>query len=220
MAIEIRKLTAEEFLKLPPSNTPHELIHGEERMSPSPTGNHQRVSGRLFRLLSRVIPSGEVLYAQIDVLLDDQNIVQPDLLWVAAHSACVWVEDKYLKGGPDLTIEIFSPGTARRDKKDKFRLYEQFGVREYWMIDPDERWLEIWQARDGQFGLVDVFGPDDAFRRCSARSTSARFLANSPPLDRSERPTVSPFNGFGEQCAPRYTFHPPFLFLTHILLGD
>jgi Uma2 family endonuclease len=162
MAIQIRRMTAGEFLALPVSNLPHELIHGEEIMSPSPTGNHQRVSGRLFKLIGGLVPHGEVLYAPIDVYLDDENVVQPDILWVAENGTCVWVEDRYLSGAPDLVVEIFSPGTARRDKKDKFRLYEKFGVREYWMVDPDEKWLEIWQLKEAHFVLVDVFGPTDA----------------------------------------------------------
>ncbi len=160
MALEIRRMTASEFLTLPVSNLPHELIHGEEIMSPSPTRNHQRVSGRLFKLLSSLVPNGEVYYAPVDVVLDVQNVIQPDLLWVAEKSACVWVEGKYLSGAPDLAVEIFSPGTARRDKKDKFRLYEKAGVREYWMVDPDETWLEIWQLKDAHFVFVDVYGPE------------------------------------------------------------
>ena len=137
MAIQTRKMTASEFLSLPVSNTFHELLDGEEVMSPSPTRNHQVTLGRVFLLLEHGAPHGEVILAPMDVYLDDSNVVQPDLLWIAQGSACKWVEGKYLNGAPDLVAEIFSPGTVRRDKKDKFRLYEKFGVREYWMIDPD-----------------------------------------------------------------------------------
>ncbi len=68
-----------------------------------------------------------------------------------------------LRGAPDLVIEVLSPGTARRDKKDKFSLYEKHGVREYWIIDPSEKLLEVWQLRDGRFSRLDVFGPGDPF---------------------------------------------------------
>ncbi len=162
MAIQAHKMTASEFLALPVSNTFHELLHGEEIISPSPTRNHQKTLGRVFSLLEQIAPNGEAILAPMDVYLDDTNIVQPDLFWIAQASPCTWVEGKYLSGAPDLVIEIFSPGTARRDKKDKFRLYEKFGVREYWMLDPDEQWLEIWQLKDARFVLVDVFGPNDA----------------------------------------------------------
>src|SRR5256885_11123630 len=117
MAIQARKMTANEFLALPVTNLPHELIHGEEVMSPSPTGSHQRTSRRLFKVIEQAIPNGEVFYAPVDVYLDADNVVQPDILWVAEGSACKWIDDKYLEGAPDLTVEIFSPGTVRRDKK-------------------------------------------------------------------------------------------------------
>ncbi len=162
MATQVRKMTANEFLALPVSNLHHELINGEEIMSPAPTGKHQRAVGNLFIFVKHIVPNGEVLFAPVDVYLDDENIVQPDVLWVAAGSTCTWVEDKYLSGAPDLVVEVFSPGTVRADRKDKFRLYEKFGVREYWMVDPDEKLLEIWQLPGGRFVLVDVYGPGDA----------------------------------------------------------
>lgn len=161
MTTQVRKMTASEFLALPVSNLHHELINGEEIMSPAPTGKHQRCVFRAAKLVERLIPSGEVFIAPVDVYLDDENIVQPDVLWVATGSSCTWVEDKYLRGAPDLVVEVFSPGTVRADRKDKFRLYEKFGVREYWMVDPDEKLLEIWQLQGGRFALVDVFGPGD-----------------------------------------------------------
>src|SRR5260370_42240057 len=156
MAIQTRKLTASEFLALPVSNTFHELLDGEEVMSPSPTRNHQITLGRVFSLLERSVPHGEIILAPMDVYLDDSNIVQPDLLWIAQGSPCKWVGGKYLSGVPDLVGEIFSPGTVRRDKKDKFRLYEKVGGREYWMIDHDDKLIEIRQLKDSQVVVVGV----------------------------------------------------------------
>jgi len=101
------------------------------------------------------------LLAPSDVYLDKENVVQPDILWVAEGSPSKWIDDKYLRGAPDLTVEIFSLGTVRRDRKDKFLLYEKFGVREYCMVDPEEKFLEIWELRDKLFTLVDVFGTTD-----------------------------------------------------------
>ena len=161
MVAQVRKMTAREFLALPESNRHHELIHGEEIMSPAPTRGHQQVTFKVAKLIERLVSNGEVYVAPVDVYLDDENIVQPDVLWVAEGSACKWFEDKYLQGAPDLVVEVFSPGTVRADRKDKFRLYERCGVREYWMIDPVERLLEIWQSQDGRFLLAEVSGPGD-----------------------------------------------------------
>src|SRR5712692_4527571 len=161
MAVHLTRMTAAEFLALPESTLPRELLDGEDTMSPAPSLDHQRLLLRLAKLVERLIPNGEVFIAPVDVVLDELNVPQPDLVWVAEGSLCQSVDNKYLKGAPDLIVEIFSPGTVRRDKKDKFRLYEKFGVREYWMIDPDEKWLEIWHLKDSQFVLEDVFGPAD-----------------------------------------------------------
>jgi Uma2 family endonuclease len=161
MTIQTRKITANEFLELPESNLPHELLDGEEIMSPAPTIGHQETSGLIYQLLLRLIPNGKVLYSPLDVYLDDFNVVQPDLVWIADGGVCKPVEGKYFKGAPDLVVEIFSPGTGRRDRKDKFRLYEKYGVREYWLVDPGEKLLEIWKLQDNHFVLVDVFGPED-----------------------------------------------------------
>ncbi len=161
MAVQTRRMTAHEFLALPTTNLPHELIHGEEIMSPSPTLSHQRLSSRLFKLIERLAPGGTVLYAPLDVYLDEENVAQPDVFWATEGGTCKLVEGKYLSGAPDLTVEILSPGTVLRDKRDKFRLYEKFGVREYWIVDPDERFLEIWQLREGRFTHVGVFGSTD-----------------------------------------------------------
>src|SRR5258708_4282463 len=98
MTTQTQKMSAKTFLALPVSNLPHELLHGEEMMSLSPSKNHQRVSFRLAKLIERLIPNGEVFYAPVDVYFDDENIVQTDVLWVAEDSLCTWVEDKYLQG--------------------------------------------------------------------------------------------------------------------------
>src|SRR5215831_11445086 len=106
MAVHTRKMTAREFMALPVSNLPHELIHGEEIMSPSPSAKHQRALFRLAKLIERLIPNGEIIIAPMDVYLDDDNVVQPDILWIAENSKAKWVEDKYVTGAPDLVVEI------------------------------------------------------------------------------------------------------------------
>src|SRR5688572_29670021 len=161
MAIQARKMTATEFLTLPESNLPHELINGEEIMSPAPTTEHQRVVRKLSKLLDTLIPNGEIFFAPIDLYIDEDNVVQPDLLWISAENTEAIIEKNFVRGAPDLVIEVFSPGTVRRDRREKFHLYEKAGVREYWMLDVDEKLLEIWQLQDGRFMLVDVFGVED-----------------------------------------------------------
>ena len=69
----------------------------------------------------------------MDVYLNDSNVVQPDVLWVATDSeACVLVDNKYWKGAPDVIVEVLSFSTANRDYRVKYDLYEKHGVRAYW----------------------------------------------------------------------------------------
>ena len=161
MAVETRHMTASEFLVLPESNTPHELINGEDIMSPSPVANHQIISMQLTLLLNSLIPDGRLFAAPMDVYFDESNIPQPDLFWISAHSTTAQITQPYIKGAPDLIVEIFSPGTARRDKKEKFQLYEHYGVREYWMVDPIGQFIEMWRQENNHFVLIGVYGPAD-----------------------------------------------------------
>jgi Uma2 family endonuclease len=115
-------------------------------------------------LLAQAMPGGELRFSPSDVYLDDFNVVQPDLFWVSPDkSLCKLGEDGYWHGAPDLVIEIFSEGTVLRDRREKFLLYQKFGTREYWMVDPAGKYIEVWRLhgkelrRDGLFGAEDTF---------------------------------------------------------------
>ena len=156
------RMTAEAFLELPETNLPTELIDGELIVSPPPVPEHQNASIELIVLLRGLIPNGKLYHAPIDVYFDEANILQPDILWVAENSQC-FIGDKRLEGAPDLIVEILSPSTARRDKNKKFLLYEKYGVREYWLVDPQAQYIEVWRLEEDKFVPKGVFGPDETF---------------------------------------------------------
>src|SRR4051812_14161499 len=156
------RMTAKAFLELPETNLPTELIDGELIVSPAPIPEHQNVSIELIILLRGLIPNGKLYHAPIDVYFDEANIVQPDILWVAENGLC-FIGDKRLEGAPDLIVEILSPSTARRDKNKKFLLYEKHGVREYWLVDSQAQYIEVWRLEDGKFAPKGVFGPGETF---------------------------------------------------------
>lgn len=181
MAIQTR-MTSAEFLALPETMLPMELIDGEVIMSPAPELNHQNIVGKVYLLLNSLSKGGTVYVAPVDVYLDEANTVQPDVLWAAPESRCSAVAGKYLRGGPDLVVELFSPGTARRDKREKFRLYEKHGVREYWMVDTVEKFIEVWVREGDKFPRLDVYGPEEQFASplLSAVDTKAIFPPPEP----------------------------------------
>ncbi len=164
-----RRITASEYLQMPETNQRTELldgqliIYGEDALSPAPVNDHQRLVRRSSRVLEDLIPNGEVFTAPTDVHFDELNVTQPDIFWVAENSQCVEVDGKYWYGAPDLIIEVLSPGTERTDRGKKFRLYQKYGVREYWLISRVESFVEVFIWVDDVFVQQGVYGPDDTF---------------------------------------------------------
>jgi Uma2 family endonuclease len=135
-----------------------ELIDGVVwDMTPAPLLMHQRISRNLFFRLIAFLEgkSCEVFDAPTDVVLDEDNVVQPDLLVVCDRSkltpACV-------KGAPELIVEILSPSTGLKDRREKKALYERYGVQEYLLFDPANEIVERYTLTDGRYGSPDVFG--------------------------------------------------------------
>ena len=143
--------TVEEFLQLEESNLPCELINGEVFISPAPNMIHQVVSGKLYDMLKAYArkTGGFAAYSPFDVYLDNKNVFQPDLLYLKKENRSRLFE-KGLRGAPDLAVEIISPSNSFKDRNQKKRLYEKFGVKEYWIIDPADRTLEIYDFGAGE----------------------------------------------------------------------
>jgi Uma2 family endonuclease len=159
------RMTAAEFWQLTEtSDQRFELIDGEVIEMATPIPDHQDVvleSALFLRQIAKA-QGGKVCVAPLEVYLDEHNIPQPDVMWLAPKSQCV-VSEKRLVGPPDLIVEVFSPGTRQHDKVTKFRIYQKYGVREYWMIDPAEQFLEVWRLVEGQFAFQGVFVPGETF---------------------------------------------------------
>lgn len=177
------RMTAAEYRQLPETTQPTELIEGEIIVSPAPKDKHQAVVMGLVQAILRQLAAGTLRFAPLDVYLDDETVVQPDVFWVSGPgSRCRLGDDGCWYGAPDLVIEVLSSDTARRDKAVKFRLYEQHGVREYWLADPDARYVEVWRRADdaAPFTQQGVYGPDETFE--SALLGQAVALAPVFPL--------------------------------------
>ncbi|HBG04591.1 MAG: hypothetical protein A2075_21310 [Geobacteraceae bacterium GWC2_58_44] len=141
-----------------PEDERWEIIAGEAyAMTPAPSIRHQRI---LVHLASRFAQFFEgrgcsLFIAPTDVVFDDRNIVQPDLLVVCDKKK---MTEQNIQGPPDLIVEILSPSTAVKDKREKKALYERFGVREYLIVYPAEELAERFVLADGHYGTEEVFG--------------------------------------------------------------
>jgi Uma2 family endonuclease len=160
------KFTYKDYKSLPESETKrYELIEGELIMVPSPNTYHQRISGNLVFLLRDFVKKnklGEVFYAPLDVHLGE-NVVQPDILFVSkAHSKIITEEE--ILGAPDLVIEILSPATSERDQTYKKTLYARHGVQEYWIVDPQEKTVEVMTLGKEEFENSGSYGKMDTMK--------------------------------------------------------
>jgi Uma2 family endonuclease len=166
------KLTYDDFLLFPDDGNRHELIDGEHYVTPSPTLRHQRISRRLLGLIDGWLqshPLGEIFHAPLDVILSNIDVLEPDLLYVSNERAGELLAGQHVTGAPDLVIEIGSPGTRQRDETIERRGYEQFGVREYWIVDPETDVVRI-HRRDG-----------DSFARPIELSRETNDVLTTPP---------------------------------------
>lgn len=141
--------TYEDYRTLPEDmSRRYELLHGELYMVPAPTTRHQRIVRDLGFLLHAFVRDqglGELFYAPVDVILgqgDAREVAQPDLVFITAARADI-VKLHGIEGAPDLVVEVLSPGTEERDRGYKRTLYARHGVREYWIVDPEARTVDV-----------------------------------------------------------------------------
>lgn len=163
------RLTYDDYANLP-GDERYELIDGELILVASPSERHQWTATRLYRqmLLAEDMGLGWVYFAPFDVVLTDNDVVQPDLLFISRESADILTEAN-VQGAPDLVVEILSPSTSRLDRTRKRDLYERHRVNEVWLVDPEERKMSVLLLRNGKLEVIGEYGEGQSF--------------NSPTLD-------------------------------------
>lgn len=149
-----QRYTYEDYCRLP-EGSPYQLIGGELVMTPSPTPYHQMVSMKLeLKMAGFVLEKGLgiVLYAPVDVYLEETETYQPDILYISNERLSI-IEEKRINGAPDLVVEILSPGTGYYDLRVKYKVYEKSGVREYWIVDPHSKSVHVFCLEGGKYAL-------------------------------------------------------------------
>ena len=146
-----------------------ELIYGYPYMMSPPLRIHQKISGALFAQLHNYLegktcevypaPFGVRLFEEATDRPEDVNtVVEPDLVVVCDPGK---LDDYGCKGAPDLVIEILSPSTRRHDRVVKLDLYQRAGVREYWIVNPDEQTVQVMVLKDGYLRPVEDYSRED-----------------------------------------------------------
>ena len=159
-----RTYTHDDLLAMPDDGKRYEIIDGELFEMTGPFRPHQWAVGRLYLRLGNFLeanPLGTLWLAPFDVILSPTNVVEPDLLFVSAerdHIIPDWV-----RGVPDLVVEVVSPSNRRHDEVRKRTLYERFAVGEYWLIDPEVEEVKVYRLAEGKYGRPTLLeaGRDD-----------------------------------------------------------
>jgi Uma2 family endonuclease len=154
--------TYEDYLALPAGGPLHyEVIDGELLMTPAPNIRHQEISMNLSEIVRHFLrsnPVGKVFASPCDVILSGNPLqyVEPDMVFVSKDRVSI-ITEQNIQGVPDLIVEILSPGTEKRDRKEKFFLYERVGVPEYWIVDPETQTIQVFRLSGGKYALAGEF---------------------------------------------------------------
>lgn len=141
----------------------YELIGGKLLLVPAPKTGHQRISFNLVMALSGYIRRnnlGTLFYAPVDVVFSETDKPQPDILFIDRERLDI-ITENYINGPPDLIIEILSPTTAGRDRVQKSHLYYTHGVKEFWLVDPDIKVVEVFTHGERCWNLDGAYGDGD-----------------------------------------------------------
>lgn len=134
-----------------------QILNGELFMAPSPFGIHQKLVSDLFYEINSYIrdkKTGRLFVAPLDVILEpNKNRVQPDLIYISNENMSIYSDYGWIEGAPDLVIEIISAGTLTRDTVDKFEIYQNYGISEYWIVFPEQKCIEVFTIENGKYTL-------------------------------------------------------------------
>src|ERR1700744_3006816 len=151
-----KKYTVEDYVLLE-EGEPFQLIENDLIMSPSPSLIHQLILGEFYDELKGFNKSqnlnGLVVLSPIDIFFDDDNVFQPDILFIQASRLNEVIKQERISGAPDLVIEILSPSNAYYDLRQKMGVYEKYGVKEYIIVDPLQQDADLYAIKDGVYHL-------------------------------------------------------------------
>jgi len=163
-----KKCTYADYLTWP-ENERREIIDGVPLMQAAPTWQHQSISGELFRQISNYLVDKpcRVFASPFDICLAEydesdeeiSNVVQPDIVVVCDESK---LRKTGYFGVPALIIEISSPSTTRLDRVLKFNRYEKAGVKEYWIAEPDGKYISVFTLQENKrYGRPESYTEED-----------------------------------------------------------
>ena len=147
-----KKITYADYLKIEDNNR-YEIFNGELLMVPAPSTDHQEISRNIGFLIWNFVKQkgiGKVFNAPVDVVFDDDEVFQPDIIFIKSENQSI-IGKNAIQGVPDLIVEIVSPSSTFYDTIEKKDIYRKYGVKEYWIIFPDEKVIEVLSLEKGEY---------------------------------------------------------------------
>jgi len=160
------RFLATDIWDTPDDGKRYEVIDGQLFITPPPIREHQHASSELHYYLSHYVhvhPIGLVYAAPFGVILDGENGLQPDLVYVSNERRGI-LTDNGIDGAPDLVVEILSPSTRSRDLGIKLRRYAAAGVPHYWIADPRAKTLAVRELGPNGYSAPVIYRSGDIFR--------------------------------------------------------
>ena len=171
-----KKWTYEEYYRLNDEKR-YEVLEGELIEMSSPSSEHQIIIGNLSSMLWVFLKEnnlGQMISSPIDVIFDENNTFQPDIVFISKENKQI-IQDRGIFGSPDLVVEILSKSTEKKDRGLKFKAYEKFGVREYWLVDPRKKSIEVFVLEKSKFVSYNLVKTDDPLKSRVFPNLSVRY---------------------------------------------
>ncbi len=156
MSVAAKKLTWDDIKDWPEDAGRTEIVDGELVMSPTPATRHQRICTHLAGEIGSFVQqpdSGQVYGCAIHVILAPHVHYEPDLCFISRQRPHI-VKEKFIDGPPDLIIEVISESNRTHDTVVKFQHYAQYGVAEYWLVDPRDNEISTWRLEGNEYTLL------------------------------------------------------------------
>jgi len=167
--------TYEDYLNLEYEKR-YEVLNGRLVEMPAPGFEHQIISKMVMVVIDRFVNEkrlGVVIYAPFDVILSETTVVQPDIVFIS-NDNLKNIKRGRLFGPPDLVVEIISPSSYYRDRYEKFAIYEKYGVKEYWIVLPGEKVVEVWCLKEGKYVLHSIAAEKGEVKSCVLKGLKVR----------------------------------------------
>ncbi len=166
MLTETKEWTYKEYLKIEEGR--YEIIEGTLSEMPAPSPKHQEIVGEIFVRLRNFIKErelGKVFIAPVDVVLSENNVLQPDIVVVLKENSDI-IKERAVMGSPDMVVEVVSPSTLKRDMEDKRKIYAKFGIKEYWLVFPGEKAVEVLTLKDKEYEVFSFGYENGKVKSC------------------------------------------------------